>query len=62
MPGGYYEAWEFYRIRGFDASFNTYVDGLRGGHGMGEEMFGAESVEVLKGLRPLYTGRVYSAA
>jgi iron complex outermembrane receptor protein len=49
MPGGYYEAWDFYRIRGFDASFNTYVDGLRGGNGMGEEIFGVESVEVLKG-------------
>jgi iron complex outermembrane recepter protein len=49
MPGGYYEAWDFYRIRGFDASFNTYVDGLRGGNGMGEETFGLESVEVLKG-------------
>ena len=32
MPGGYYEAWDYYRIRGFDASFNTYVDGLRGGN------------------------------
>src|SRR5882762_8791113 len=49
MPGGYYEAWDYYRIRGFDASFNTYVDGLRGGNGMGEEIFGIESVEVLKG-------------
>jgi iron complex outermembrane receptor protein len=49
MPGGYYEAWDYYRIRGFDASFNTYVDGLRGGNGMGEEIFGLESVEVLKG-------------
>ncbi len=49
MPGGYYEAWDFYRLRGFDASFNTFVDGLRGGNGMGEEIFGLESVEVLKG-------------
>jgi len=49
MPGGYYEAWDFYRLRGFDASFNTYIDGLRGGNGMGEETFGLESVEVLKG-------------
>lgn len=49
MPGGYYEAWDYYRIRGFDASFNTYVDGLRGGNGMAEEIFGLESVEVLKG-------------
>jgi iron complex outermembrane receptor protein len=49
MPGGYYEAWDYYRIRGFDASFNTYVDGLRGGNGMAEEISGLESVEVLKG-------------
>jgi len=49
MPGGYYEAWDFYRIRGFDASFNTYVDGLRGGNGMAEEIYGLQSVEVLKG-------------
>ena len=49
MPGGYYEAWDFYRVRGFDASFNTFVDGLRSGNGMGEEIFGLESVEVLKG-------------
>jgi len=49
MPGGYYEAWDYYRIRGFDASFNTYVDGLRGGDGMNEETFGLESVEVMKG-------------
>jgi iron complex outermembrane recepter protein len=49
MPGGYYEAWDYYRIRGFDASFSTYVDGLRGGNGMGKEVFGVESVEVLKG-------------
>lgn len=49
MPGGYYEAWDFYRVRGFDASFNTFVDGLRGGNGMGEETLGLESVEVLKG-------------
>jgi iron complex outermembrane receptor protein len=49
MPGGYYEAWDFYRLRCFDASFNTYIDELRGGNGMGEETFGLESVEVLKG-------------
>jgi iron complex outermembrane receptor protein len=49
MPGGYYEAWDYYRIRGFDASFDTYVDGLRGGNGMNEETFGLDSVEVMKG-------------
>lgn len=47
--GGYYDGWDYYRIRGFDASFNTYIDGLRGGNGMMEETWGLESVEVLKG-------------
>lgn len=49
MPGGYYDGWDYYRIRGFDASFNTYIDGLRGGNGVAEETWGLESVEVLKG-------------
>ena len=49
MPGGYYDGWDYYRIRGFDASFNTYIDGLRGGNGMMEETWGLESVEVIKG-------------
>ncbi|HZY64003.1 MAG TPA: TonB-dependent receptor plug domain-containing protein, partial [Edaphobacter sp.] len=49
MPGGYYDGWDYYRIRGFDASFNTYIDGLRGGNGMMEETWGLESIEVLKG-------------
>lgn len=49
VPGGYYDGWDYYRIRGFDASFNTYIDGLRGGNGMMEETWGLESVEVLKG-------------
>jgi iron complex outermembrane receptor protein len=49
IAGGYYDGWDYYRIRGFDASFNTYIDGLRGGNGMMEETWGLESVEVLKG-------------
>lgn len=49
MPGGYYDGWDYYRIRGFDASFNTYIDGLRGGNGVSEEPWALESVEVLKG-------------
>ena len=49
IPGGYYDGWDYYRIRGFDASFNTYIDGLRGGNGVAEETWGLESVEVLKG-------------
>lgn len=47
--GGYYENWDYYRIRGFAADFNSYIDGLRGPNGMGEETFGLEQVEVIKG-------------
>jgi iron complex outermembrane receptor protein len=49
MPGGYYENWDYYRIRGFAADFNSYIDGLRGPNGMGEETFGLEQIEVIKG-------------
>lgn len=48
-PGGYYGEWDYYRIRGFDASFNTFLDGLRTHSGTGEETFGLESIEVMKG-------------
>ncbi|MES2474797.1 MAG: TonB-dependent siderophore receptor [Verrucomicrobiota bacterium] len=48
-PGGYYGDWDYYRIRGFDASFNTFRDGLRGDYGMNAEIFGVERVEVIKG-------------
>ncbi|AFL87435.1 TonB-dependent siderophore receptor [Terriglobus roseus DSM 18391] len=49
MPGGYYDNYDFYRIRGFDGSYNTFIDGLRSGNGLGEETWGVESVEVIKG-------------
>lgn len=49
MPGGYYSGWDYYRIRGFDSSFNTYIDGLRGGNGMMEETWGLQSVDVIQG-------------
>src|SRR5262249_19734446 len=32
-PGGYYSDWDYYRIRGFDASFTTFWDGFRGDYG-----------------------------
>lgn len=49
-PGGEYAEWDYYSIRGFDASFSTYLDGLRGDYeGMGVETFGLERVEVIKG-------------
>ena len=47
-PGGYYSNWDYYRIRGFDAAFNTFIDGLRHHSGMGEELFGLEQVEIVK--------------
>lgn len=49
IPGGYYDGWDFYRIRGFDSYGYTFIDGLRGGNGVMEETWGLESVEVLKG-------------
>lgn len=49
MPGGYYDGWDYYRIRGFDAAFNTFLDGMRGGNGTSDETYGLQSVEVLKG-------------
>lgn len=48
-PGGYYDGWDYYRLRGFDSSFNTFWDGLRGDYGMNAEIFGLERVEVIKG-------------
>jgi iron complex outermembrane recepter protein len=47
--GGYHRGWDYYRIRGFDASFTTFIDGLRVDSGLGEETFGLERVEVIKG-------------
>ena len=51
MPGGYYNGWDYYRIRGFDADSSTYQDGLLYGIGINTnaEVFGMERVEVLKG-------------
>ncbi|HEY8122885.1 MAG TPA: TonB-dependent siderophore receptor [Myxococcota bacterium] len=51
MPGGYYNGWDYYRIRGFDADTSTYQDGLLYGLGINTnaEVFGMQRVEVLKG-------------
>jgi iron complex outermembrane receptor protein len=51
MPGGYYNGWDYYRIRGFDADSSTYQDGLLYGLGINTnaEVFGHSRVEVLKG-------------
>jgi iron complex outermembrane recepter protein len=47
--GGYYGSYDQFRIRGFDASYKTYWDGLRGDNGTAPELFGMERVEVIKG-------------
>lgn len=48
--GGYYSDWDYFRIRGFDASFSaTFVDGLHGDYGMYAETYGLDRVEVIKG-------------
>jgi len=48
--GGYYGEWDYYRIRGFDVSYNgTYLDGLLNDSAPGEELWGLEHVEVVKG-------------
>lgn len=56
--GGYYDDWDYLRIRGFDVTpSDTYVDGLRSGAGwvaMNIETFGVERIEILKGPAALY--------
>ncbi|MFT3991133.1 MAG: TonB-dependent siderophore receptor [Luteolibacter sp.] len=47
--GGYYDGWDYYRIRGFDSSFETFWDGLHGDYGTNVELYGLERVEVIKG-------------
>lgn len=48
--GGYFGEWDYYRIRGFDVSYSgTYFDGLKGDASPGEETWGLERIEVMKG-------------
>lgn len=48
--GGYYGEWDYFRIRGFDASDSVYLDGLLSGlYSPNEELWGLERVEVVKG-------------
>jgi iron complex outermembrane recepter protein len=51
MPGGYYTGFDYFRIRGFDASGYIYQDGLLYDSGISTnaELFGLEQVEVVKG-------------
>jgi iron complex outermembrane receptor protein len=49
IPGGYYSDWDYFRIRGFEASSATYIDGLLFDGGGNEETFGLDRIEVVKG-------------
>lgn len=52
MPGGYYSNYDYFRIRGFDASGFTYLDGLAISRGiviLNRELEGLEQIEVVKG-------------
>jgi iron complex outermembrane receptor protein len=51
MPGGYYTGWDYFRIRGFDASGFIYQDGLLYDSivSTNAELFGLQQVEVVKG-------------
>lgn len=57
--GGYYSDWDYYRIRGFDAANSTRLDGLWGTPGIwiGEEVYGLERIEVLKGPAAMLYGQ-----
>ncbi len=51
IPGAYWDGWDYYRIRGFDATGFTFLDGLNVDPywWFAEETFGLERIEVLKG-------------
>lgn len=52
MPGGYYGDYDYFRIRGFDASGYAFLDGLPMSKGTvtnNKEIFGLESVEIVRG-------------
>jgi iron complex outermembrane recepter protein len=49
IPGGYYSDYDYFRIRGFEASGATYLDGLLSDGGSNEETLGLDRIEVVKG-------------
>jgi iron complex outermembrane receptor protein len=51
MPGGYYQSWDYFRIRGFDASGYIFQDNLAFDSGvqLNAELYGLEQIEILKG-------------
>lgn len=57
MTGSYARSYDFFRIRGFDASSYTYVDGLPRGVAINVELAGLEQVEVIKGPSSVLFGQ-----
>lgn len=57
--GGYYNDWDYFRIRGFSAGDNTRQDGLftAPGYWITPDVSGAETVEVLKGPASMLYGK-----
>jgi iron complex outermembrane recepter protein len=52
MPGGYYGSYDFFRIRGFDASGFVNLDGLSVSKNdvmINRELYGLEQVDIIKG-------------
>lgn len=51
MPGGYYNGWDYVRIRGFDADTSVYLDGLLNDYyvGISTDPFLLDRVEVVRG-------------
>jgi len=59
MPGGYYNSFDYFRIRGFDAAGFIYLDGLKYDTNVttNVELSGLEQIEVVKGpASSLYGG------
>lgn len=61
MPGGIYNGFDYFRIRGFESNA-TYLDGLRLDNftGLNVELFGLERLEVIKGPASTLYGDLFS--
>lgn len=61
--GGYFQEWDYFRIRGFDVSFSgSYVDGLLTDSSPGEELYAWNAWKWSRAPRPAFTARDRSAA